>query len=129
MHFHSLHSLTSCQPYTTAVVDWYKLAVIIPQQNVHHTLDYIENMSKEEICERRLMAYDFFHTYVKTGKERLNAIVKVMDERLRTGRLFQFQAAPGIASHPAVSQCISTRVTQRNKSDIRGIKTHCLLFR
>ena len=74
--------------------------MIIPQQNVHHTLDYIEHMSEEEICERRLMAYDFFHTYVKTGKERLNAIVKVMDERLRTGRLFQFQAAPGIASHP-----------------------------
>ena len=57
-------------------------------------------MTEEEICERRLMAYDFFHQYVKTGKERLDAIVRVMDERLRTGRLEPFQAAPGIASHP-----------------------------
>ena len=96
----SLFALRWVLPYTRAIVDWYKVAVIIPQQNVHHTLDYIEQMTEEEICERRLMAYDFFHQYVKTGKERLDAIVRVMDERLRTGRLEPFQAAPGIASHP-----------------------------
>ena len=89
---------------------------------MHHTLDYIEHMSEEEICERRLMAYDFFHTYVKTGKERLNA--KGFEQ------VDYFSSKQRLVLHltQTVSQCISTRVTQRNKSDIRGIKTHCLLL-
>ena len=86
-------------PYTRAVVDWSKLAIIIPQQNVHHTLDYIEHMTREEICERRLLAYDFFHERVKSGEARVSAIMRVLDERLRTGRLDPFQYAPGISTH------------------------------
>ena len=86
-------------PYTRAVVDWSKLAVVIPQQNVHHTLDYIDHMTREEICERRLLAYDFFHEFVKSGEARVSAIMRVLDERLRTGRLDPFQYAPGISTH------------------------------
>lgn len=69
--------------------------------SANHTLAYIEHMTKEEICERRLMAYDFFHNYVVSGEARLRAIVEIMDERLRTGRIEPFQYAPGISSHPA----------------------------
>ena len=67
---------------------------------VHHTLEYIEQMPKEEICRRRLMTYDFFHRYVKTGEARLSAIIDLMDERLRSGIIEPLQFAPGISSNP-----------------------------
>ena len=86
-------------PYTRAVIDWNDVALIIPQGNVHHTMDYIEQMTPSEICRRRLLVYDFFHKYIKTGEGRVNAVMKILDERLRTGKLDQFQYAPGISTH------------------------------
>jgi hypothetical protein len=86
-------------PYTRAVIDWNDAALIIPQGNVHHTMDYIEQMTPSEICRRRLLIYDFFHKYVKTGEGRVNAVMRILDERLRTGKLDPFQYAPGISTH------------------------------
>lgn len=110
-------------PYTRAIVDWQKVAVIIPQQHVHQTLDYIEHMTKEEICARRLKAYDFYHQYVKTGKERLHAIVKVMDERLRTGILEPFQYAPGIATTSESLKMYQDAIKQY-KNNVQKIEFH-----
>jgi len=86
-------------PFTRSVVDWTKIAVIIPQRHVRQTLQYIEDMPDEEICERRLRAYDVFHKYVKDGKGRVDAILKIMDRRLRTGRIEPYQYTPGVSTH------------------------------
>jgi hypothetical protein len=95
-----LHADGWVLPYDRSIVDWYKLAIIIPQKQVHKTLAVIEAMTEKEICERRLMAYDFFHAYVKNGTGRLDAILKIVDNRMRTGSVEQYQVTPGISTHP-----------------------------
>mmetsp|Transcript_49666 Transcript_49666/g.120404 ORF Transcript_49666/g.120404 Transcript_49666/m.120404 type:complete len:545 (-) Transcript_49666:589-2223(-) len=83
-------------PYVQSVVDWSKIAIIIPQRNVYNTMDYIQHMSDEEICDRRLLVYDTYHKYIKDGTARVNAIIKIMDERFLTGgRIQPIQYAPG----------------------------------
>ena len=80
-------------------------------------------MTNEEICARRLRAYDFYHQYVKTGKERLHAIVKVMDERLRTGILEPYQCARGIATKTESLKMYQDAI-KHYKNNVQKIEFH-----
>lgn len=86
-------------PYNGDVVNWTKLAVMLPQHRVNETLDILNSISLQEICRMQQGVLQFYQDYVLDSKGRLRAILELMDARLdqrSEGRdTTPFSAAPG----------------------------------
>jgi hypothetical protein len=83
-------------PYNQDVVDWSELAVLLPEKNVSQTMDILQSMSEQEICQRQQRILEFYKNYIADSKGRLRAVLKIMDARLtRTSHeITNFTAAP-----------------------------------
>ncbi|KAL3823050.1 hypothetical protein ACHAXA_005238 [Cyclostephanos tholiformis] len=80
-------------PYTSDVVDWNDVAVLLPQGEVNRTVDILKSFSAERICEMHKKVLEFYDEYVIDSHGRLRGILKVLEGRLRNEVNFSF--APG----------------------------------
>ena len=80
-------------PYTSSVVNWNDVAVLIPQGEVNRTLDILMSYDDDRICEMQRAVLKFYKEYVKDSSGRLRGILKVLEGRLT--REVNYSFAPG----------------------------------
>jgi hypothetical protein len=69
-------------PYNRDVVDWTKIAVLLPQRRVGETVAILRNITMETRCQMRKGILDFYNDYAKDSHGRLRVILKLVDARV-----------------------------------------------
>ena len=80
-------------PYTSDVVDWNDVAILLPQGDVNRTVDIMRSYSDDRMCEMHITVLQFYDEYVRDSHARLRGILKVLEGRMR--RAVNFSFAPG----------------------------------
>ena len=83
-------------PYTKDVVNWSELAILVPEGNVSQTMDILQSISEQDICQRQQRIVEFYKDFVADSHGRLRAVLKIMDARLDRDphEIANFTAAP-----------------------------------
>lgn len=69
-------------PFSKALIDWSSVAVIIPEQDVDQTFDYLHNLTLEQRCQMRKTGYEFFKKYMATSEGIIAGIVESLERLL-----------------------------------------------
>lgn len=95
-------------PYNRDIVDWTKLAVLLPQRQAFTTKAILQNITKETRCQMRKDALQFSNDYLKDSHAgRLRAILEIVDARISDQTTATaFSAAPGNVAYDLVVRCI-----------------------
>ncbi len=77
-------------PYTSDIMDWNYMVVLLQQGEVNWTLDIITSYSDDWICKMHSKVVQFYDEYVGDSHTRLHGILKVLEGRLRREVNFSF---------------------------------------
>lgn len=69
-------------PFSEDLVDWSTIAVLIPEDQAAHTLDYLANLTVSQRCRMRKKGYQFYKQYMADSKGVIGGIVESL-ERIR----------------------------------------------
>ena len=88
-------------PYNRDVVDWSKVAVLLPQRRMNETMDVLRAIPHETKCQMRKKGFQVYRRFVADSAGRLRAILQIVDAALARQKSttntppLQFSSAPG----------------------------------
>ncbi len=66
-------------PFSKRLLDWHSVAILIPEQDVAQTMNYLQNVSMKERCRMRQKGYEFYQQYMATPEGVVAGIVESLE--------------------------------------------------
>lgn len=66
-------------PFTKSVVDWSEVGIVIPQTEVDQTMDIINNIPDDVVCDKQKKVLNIYKNYIKDSSARLRGILNSID--------------------------------------------------